>query len=255
MTADWKQLMNAQAAQAQTTGVAKKLLESNKPPDAAAKMFQDVLMAHIANPVMVQALLVELFKQVGEIKQSADPESAAMKLKETYERAIQELRSGPLRAATYIGAVEWPFDSPYPRVEVVTPDGAHRHPVLSPQVKQDDLCSGMTVFLDPEGAVVLGYNKMMPHVGQEAKYQRRLPGTNCVELALRDERVVLHAAQPLLDVIDADEIKRGDPVIFCPRREFAFQAVPDEHDRKYRAATSASRIGRWHGSCAAPTCS
>ncbi|MBW3598100.1 MAG: ATP-binding protein [Planctomycetes bacterium] len=235
MTVDVKQLLkNAKAGQNATTGVAKKLLESDKTPDVAAKMFMDVLMGQIANPVMVQALLTDLFKQVGEIKKTADPESAAMKLKEMWEQAVIELRMGPVRPATFIEVIEWPFETPHPRVEVVTPDGAHRHPILSPQVKLEDLQPGMTVFLDPEGAVVLAYSTMMPHVGQEAKFQRRLPDSNCVEVAIRDERVVLHAAQPLIDVIEADEIKRGDPVIFCPRREFAFQAVPNEENRKYR---------------------
>lgn len=230
---DWKKLMESHG-QSPTAGVAKMLLEGEKPPDVCAKMYMDVLMSHIANPATVQAMLTDLFLQVNELKKSADPESAAVRLKEMYEQAILELRMGPVRPATFIEAIEWPLATPQQRVEVVTPDGAHRHPVLAPDIRMEDLQLGMTVFLDPEGAVVLAYSPRMPHVGQEAKFQRLLPDTNCVEVALRDERAVLYAAQPLLDVIAADEIKRGDPVIICPRREFAFHAVPGERGRKHR---------------------
>ncbi len=234
MPFDWKQVLAMQPHAAPMAGVAKMLLESDKPADVCAKTYMDVLMSQIANPVVVQGLLTDLFIQVHEMKKAADPESAAVKLKEMYEQAILELRHGPVRPATFIGTVEWPLATPQQRIEVVAPDGTHRHPALSPDIQIEELKPGMTVFLDPEGAVVLAYSTMMPHVGQEAKFQRRLPDTNCVEVALRDERFVLHAAQEVLDVIDAGDIKRGDPVIFCPRREFAFQAVPDEHDRKFR---------------------
>lgn len=216
------------------SGVAKKLLESGKPPDVCAQTYMDVLMPQIANPQVVHALLTDLFHQAQEMKKNADPESVVMKLKELYEQAIAELRHGPLRPATFIEAVDWPLDTPQPRVEVVTADGVHRYPALAPNMSVDDLDPGVTVFLDPEGAVVLAYSKTMPHVGQEAKFQRRLPGTNYAEVAVRDERFVLHMAQPVLDALEEGRLKRGAPVLFCPRREFAFQAVPAEQDRKYR---------------------
>jgi hypothetical protein len=231
---DWKNFLTANGGQSPSASVAKMLLEGDKPPDVCAKTYMDVLMSQIANPVMVQAMLTDLFAQINELKKTADPESAAMKLKEMYEQALLELRYGPVRPATFIETIDWPLDTPQQRVEVVAPDGTHRHPVLAPDINSDDLKPGMTVFLDPEGAVVLAYSKMMPTVGQEAKFQRRLPDSDCVEVAMRDERIVLHAAQPVIDVIEAGEIKRGDAVIICPRREFAFHAVPDESDRKYR---------------------
>lgn len=234
MSFDWKQILQMQTGQPQVASVAKTLLESDKPPDVCAKTYMDVLMSQIANPVMVQALLTDLFAQVNDIKANYDPESAAAKLKQMYEQAIIELRTGPVRPATFIEVIEWPFETPQPRVEVVTPDGTHRHPIVAHDINVEKLKPGMTVFLDPEGAVVLAYSKMMPGTGQEAKYQRRLPDSNCVEVAIRDERVVLHAAQRVLDVIERGEIKRGDPVVFCPRREFAFNAVPGETDRKHR---------------------
>jgi hypothetical protein len=38
----------------------------------------------------------------------------------------------------------------------------------------------------------------------------------------------------LLTAIDWGSVRRGDSIVFCPRREFAFRAVPADNDHKHR---------------------
>src|SRR5262249_33641167 len=79
-----------------------------------------------------------------------------------------------------------------------------------------------------------GTSRWIPQVGQEATFLRRLLGTNRVEVSIRDEPIVLHAAQAVLDAVEGGELTRGNRVLICPNRPFAFAVVPADADRKHR---------------------
>lgn len=207
------------------------MLAAKKSPDECASMLLHVCMEQMGeDPVSLHTVFAELFKKLKEQAPMAEAEA----MKAEYEEALKELKNGPVRPATYVGQVKIGMDGNKPRAEIVTPDGIQRYPAFAPDMDAKTLMTGETVFLDAEGRVVLGTTSNVPQVGQEAKFMRKLPGTKFVELQNREEQFVTRAAQPLLDDIEGDSIKRGDRVIYCSRRQFAFRAVPEDEDRSYR---------------------
>jgi hypothetical protein len=208
----------------------KTLLAADKTPEARAKMLGDIYQSNLDEPELLHGVLTALFCQMGDQAVAAQAE----KLKQKYELALTEMKKGPVRPATYVGPVDLGVPGVSVRVEVVAPDGQRRYPTLAEDVKAEQLKPGADVFLDPEGAVVLAASQHFPEVGQEARFLRQMPNPGLVELELREERFVLSAAQPLLDAIAAGQVRRGDRVMFSPTREFAFQHVPVDSDRKHR---------------------
>src|SRR5262249_20580786 len=55
-----------------------------------------------------------------------------------------------------------------------------------------------------------------------------------VEAAVQSERLLLHAAAPVLTALAAGKLKHGDRLVVCPRRLFALAVVPPEEDRRHR---------------------
>jgi hypothetical protein len=227
---------------------------ADKPPEALAHMFLQVCYTQLEDPGQLEPVLVDLFRRA----QQNRPVAEAEKLKAEYQQKLQELAQGPCREATFVREADPCLPGPKPKVEVLTPDGQRRYPTLGPDVQLPQLRGGATVFLDPEGALVLAASTRVPRGGQEAKFLRLLPDGQSVELQLRDDRFVFAAAQPLLDEIAAGRVKRNDSIVFCPRREFAFAAVPTDEDRSHRFVDRSSipdviasrDIGRPHWSLA-----
>jgi len=187
-------------------------------------------MENMGDPVTMHTLFAELFRNLKDHTSMAEAEA----IKAEYEEALEELRNGPVRPATFVGKATIGAPGSKPRAEIVTNDGNQRYPALSPDVKLKDLQRGEIVYLDAEGKVLLGQTGSVPQTGQEAQFVRRLSGSRFVELRHREEQFVVRASQPILDCVDAEEIKRGDRVTFCTRREFAFTVVPDDDDRTHR---------------------
>ena len=208
----------------------KTLLAAGKTPETCGKLLLDLCQSKLDEPELVHGVLTALFRQMGDQATAAQAEKA----KQKYELALTELKKGPVRPATYVGPVDLGVPGVSARVEVVAPDGQRRFPTLAQDVKADQLKLGADVFLDPEGAVVLAASQHVPKVGQEARFLRQMPNTGLVELELREERFVLNAAQPMLDAIAAGQVRRGDRVMFSLTREFAFQHVPADTDRRHR---------------------
>lgn len=206
------------------------LLAAKKSPDECASMLLHVCMEQMADPVTLHTLFAELFKNLKNQTTMAEAEAK----KAEFEEALEELKSGPVRPATFVEEVTIGTPDGKPRAEIVTADGNQRYPALAPDVKLKDLRRGETVYLDAEGRVVLGRTGVVPQTGQEAQFQRRLPGSRFVELRHREEQFVVRASQQVLDAVEGEDIKRGDSVTFCSRREFAFTVVPADEDRSHR---------------------
>jgi ATP-dependent 26S proteasome regulatory subunit len=208
------------------------LVDSKKSPPERAKMLVMHCLATGSDPGAMEKSFTGLFEELDNLTKDATPK--AMELKKQYEQALFELAEGPVRPATFIKWHDEDIVGLKPRAHVITPDGQERYPTLKPDILQQQLTSGMTVFLDPKGVVVLGFNPSMPRVGHEAEYLRRLPETNEIEVKYHQEKLTLHASQKILEADEEGTLTRGDSVILCPNRQYAFHAVPADKDRSHR---------------------
>jgi hypothetical protein len=202
----------------------------SKPPEVRAKMLLDLALSNGSN---VPALH-QLFTRMLQTPPTVSPTAEVAHLKALYEQALAELQDGPVRPATFIAEVRKGLLSLRPRVHVVTPDGQERYPTLHPQVKAKTLTPGLTVFLDAKGAVVLGASEEAVEVGQEGIFLRRLPESRLIEVGVRDERIVLHAAAAVLEAIESGRLVHGSRLLICPRRQFALAVIPEVKDRRHR---------------------
>jgi ATP-dependent 26S proteasome regulatory subunit len=204
-------------------------LDPNKPPEVRAKILLDVLHGS-GEPAVQQAVLADVLRH----GTANRPQAEAEQLKEAYEQALAELQQGPVRPATFIAPAEADLPGLTPRAHVVTPDGQERYPVLHPRVTLGELRTGMTVFLDPRGSVVLGSSPLLPRVGPEGTFLRRVEGTTLVETALQNERLMVYGAAPVLEAIASGRLRPGERVLVCPRRHVALAVVPPETDYRFR---------------------
>jgi len=203
------------------------LLSSEKPLEVRANLLLGILQS--GDPAMLAIAKGLLGKM-----ESAAPAAELDELKSRLQQALAELEQGGVRPSTFIGKADGELPGPKPRAQVVTPDGQLRFPFLREGVKLDDLCPGMTAYLDAKGAVILGYSQMIPKVGPQAQFVRQLPGTEQIEVSVRDEVVTLYASSAILDAVSDGELKRGDKVLICPQRQFAFHKIPADTDRHHR---------------------
>ncbi len=197
------------------------MLDTRKPAEVRARVLLNVIDAS-GDPHVRQAVLADVLRQID--GREADAET--LRLMEQYAQAVAELEQGAVRPATFLGEAADAPAGPGPRAHVVTPDGQERYPVVHDRVSLAQLRPGMTVYLDPRGAIVLGATRTVPQVGQEAQFLRAVDGTGLVEAALREERLVLHAASPVRDALAAGQLRSGDRLLVCPRRQVAFGVIP-----------------------------
>lgn len=211
-----------------TDKLASLILDPNKPAEARAKILYDVLQSN-EDPTVQLMLLSSLLQ-----KATVNPSVEAEEIKAMYLQALEELKTGSPRPATFIAPADGEMPGPKPRAHVITYDGHPRFPALLEGIKLENLEAGMTVYVDGQGAVVLGTSKKLPLAGPEAAFLRHMPGTNVVEATVNEQQLLLHASRQLLSQIQAGEVKRNQRLLFCPRREIAFHAIPAENDHTHR---------------------
>jgi hypothetical protein len=216
-------------------GMVNMLSDPKKPAQVRAKILMDAVFTH-PEPGHVLGVFTPIMEKLS--SEHGDAAETA-KLKAKYEQALAELENGPVRPATFIGLADGAMPGPKPRLHVITTDGQERFPIVHKDVKVEDLLRGMTVFLDAKGNMALGASTALPTVGQTALFLRRLPGTGTFEVQFREEKLLLHASQGLLDAEEAGELNRGDQLLFCSNRNFAFTNVPADADRKHRFVDTA----------------
>ena len=203
-----------------------------KLPDSTLKMLTDVsiplsdriqLLAHACmtggsqNAKVVEHLLAAARKGDGESQYK-------QKIAEMNE-LMEELRGGPLRLATYVGAVDTNGSSAR-RVSVLLQNGDSAYPVAPEEAGMTGLQVGDSVLLDAQARAVLCRAPDAEPVGEEARLERCL-GEGRVEAVLRDhEPFVFHVAAPLRDKIRDGRVEPGASLLVCPRRAMAFDVVP-----------------------------
>ncbi len=189
--------MKEQAAKASAANINKTvsmLLNGKKPLEVRANLLLGILQS--GDPGMLEVAKSLLSKM-----ESAAPAAELDELKSRLKQALSELEQGGVRPSTYIGKADGELPGPKPRAQVVTPDGQLRFPFLREGVKLDDLEPGMTAYLDAKGAVILGVSQLIPKVGPQAMFVRHIPGTEQIEVSVRDEVVTLYASSTILDAV------------------------------------------------------
>ncbi len=203
-------------------------LDPARPPEIRARMLLDVLL-QTADPAMQEAVLTDLLRQTTPTK-----EAEALRLIECYEQALSELQNGPVRPATFLGPAPGNLPSPGNRLHVVTPDGQERYPLVHNRVQVAGLLPGETVYLDGKGNVLLGSTGQLPRTGQEGTFLRHVEGEGLLEVHLQNDRIVVHAAAPVREALAKGELRAGDRLLVCPRRQVAFAVVPPPADYHHR---------------------
>ncbi len=202
----------------------------NRPAEIRAKMLVDFCKQAGVAPNEQQAFVTAMLEAVP--RQGASDELTKSRL--AYEQALSELQEGPVRAATFVEVYEEGDLGVLTRVHVITPDGHERFPFVAPNVDIRRLEPGMTVYLDAKGAAVVGAGSRVPQVGREATFLRRLPGSNLLEVSLHDEPIVVYGSANVLRAEEQHQVQRGDRVVICANRQFAFQVLPSVSDRSHR---------------------
>ena len=205
------------------------LLDQSKPVEQRAKMLVHLFIG-AGDPTVMQGVVQSLLTKMTLVAPAVEVE----KLKQKYDQALKELETGSPRPATFIALADVDIPGPKPRAHVITPDGHERIPFASVNVNAEDLRRGQTVYLDAEGTAIVGSSNRVPVVGPEAKFLRRLPNSDQVEVTIRDDPIVLDAAAHVLEAIDAGQVSRDDKLLICANRQFAFRVIEAEEDRRYR---------------------
>ncbi|MFV2067665.1 MAG: ATP-binding protein, partial [Pirellulales bacterium] len=206
------------------------LLDSSKPAGVRGKTLFDYVVGSIHDP----AELIETFTRLLDNAGKTNVAEEAAKAKAAYEQKLAELDLGAVRPATFIGQAPPLMPGGSQRVHVVTPDGQERFPILTPNVAMEDLSPATTVFLDEKGLAVLGTSNAQPRVGEQATFLRRLPDSREIEVSCREDKLMVYAADSVLQLCDNGELSHGDRVLFCPRRLVAFAKIPAEENFQHR---------------------
>jgi ATP-dependent 26S proteasome regulatory subunit len=206
------------------------VFDKSKPVEMRAHVLLDSCLTGVVDHQKTIHFLARLLEQA---EQDNDSIEAKQKKKE-FEEKVKELEMGTARPATFIEMAVGTLPGSERRVQVITPDGQERYPLLNDTIKPEALFCGMTVFMDEKGVMVTGFSRMKPKVGEEAVFLRSIPETRVIEVSYRDEKMVLYAHQCLHDALEQGKLERGDPVLFCPRRHFAFERIEPENNRELR---------------------
>lgn len=204
--------------------------DKSKPIEQRAKMFTQMLLAGITHPEQIEQLAREMLR----LNDAAGDMARFEELQQTYQAALEELKLGPPRPATFIAPADGDMPGPQPRAHVVTADGQDRYPFLQEGVSLVDLAAGMTVYLDPQGATIIATSDSFVRAGHEAVFLRALPDGECIEVTHQETRYVVYASQPLLDDIASGLVRHGDHILWNQRQQFAFAAIPAATDKKFR---------------------
>jgi len=149
----------------------------------------------------------------------------AQKIAEVNE-LLEQMKAGPLRNATFLKILKGP--SPVKRAQVLLHDGSQAFTVLPEPALAESLRRGDTVLLEAQGKALLYPLPEDGHVGEEARFERRIDEER-VEATLRDhEPCVFRASAKLVDQLDVGEVQPGGSLLVCPHRLMAFEAVPKQ---------------------------
>jgi ATP-dependent 26S proteasome regulatory subunit len=206
--------------------------------DSAPLEHKKRLLMHIATAgdEGSEAAIVALCESVGR----TNARSVYQAKKRQLQELIEQLESGPIRPATFLGAVTVPASkvpdggTPASRALVVVEDGSSAIVPVPDATLLATLRRGDTVLLDGKARAILAKDPGTPVVGEEGRLERVLDPER-IEVTLREhERHVFRVSEVLSGSIREDALEPGTPLLVCPRRMMAFAALPADERAGYR---------------------
>lgn len=194
------------------------LLDTSAPIDMRCEMLRSV--ASSDDPKARAAIRAVLETAAGQGLTSEDLYAA--KLEELNE-IIGQMTAGPLRLATFLSHVD--SNGLGQRAQCALQDGSIAFPVIPDKEIAKALRAGENVWLEAQARALLYRDAHPTRVGEEARFERAMPG-GLVEVSLREQgKSVYFAAADLTEQIERGEANPGDTLIVCPMRNVAFRAV------------------------------
>ncbi len=156
------------------------------------------------------------------------PKSIYTKKVMELEELMQEMKSGPLRTATYLGSMDG--NGTGSRASVALEDGSKAFIFVPDEELASSLRRGDSVLIEASGKAVLSRDPYPPETGERARLERCLDSRR-IEVSLRDhERFVFLASEDLCEQLEADQVKPGSYLLVCTRRMMAYTALPAEDE-------------------------
>jgi len=196
----------------------KMLVDPGVPLDLRRRM-----MVHVCMDDSPQAL--ELANMIfGRLTEASGQEIQAQKAAEL-DKLIRELKSGPLRRATYLG-----FCASIGRAEVVLDDGNQPFVMVPEESLLAKLERGSTVFIDANlQAILFADEAGGVETGEVATLKGPVEGTSTVRVEFRDDtETVMRVTADLERKINKGDVAPGRRLLACTRRMMAFRAMPEE---------------------------
>jgi len=137
---------------------------------------------------------------------------------------LQQLQEGSMRCAIFDRVIESELLGR--RAQVILQDGTSAFCALPDAKLADALHCGDIVWLDGQGRAVLFHEPGAVTRGEEGRLERCLPEGD-VEVSMGElSRLVCRASTRLREQIERGEAGPGSTLVVCPRRMFAFHALP-----------------------------
>jgi ATP-dependent 26S proteasome regulatory subunit len=202
-----------------TPKIMRVLLNEETPPE----MRRDILL-QLVNSEEEEARSV-LERVLACARTEASEDLFAAKQQELAE-LIEQMMSGPLRQATFVSLIR--SASFGLRAEVLLPDGAPAFTSVPDEEIANQLRCGDVVWLEAQGKALLYRQSHVEELGDEATIERQL-SNGTVEVQVGEiGKFVYRVAAQLKEQLQSGEASSGSTVIVCPRRRFAFRALPNE---------------------------
>ena len=205
--------------------------------DAAADFPWDTLSAALSADVeKVRLMLLDIFLDSGEESRKASAtfilavragmQNALLnKTLDELKDIIRELKSGPVRKATFMGFQDGVWS------EVFGENGSTRYPMIPDPELAEQLARGDQVRTDANGQIILARISGPPTTGSEGQFLRRI-GPEHVEVSFRDDspgdRCIIPVSALLQAKLDAGEAPDDARLIISPHQRMAFDIVPTE---------------------------
>lgn len=181
------------------------------------------LLAHMCMDESDEAneVLLSILKAAGS---SQSPKSVYLRKAQELEELIQEMKSGPLRTATFLSILSG--NGTGTRACVVLEDGSKVFVFVPEPDLAGSLRRGDAVLIEASGKALLSRDPNPPDTGERARLERCLDGRR-VEVTLRDhERHVYLASQELAEQLQADQVQPGSYLLVGSHQRMAYYALP-----------------------------
>jgi len=208
-----------QAKQAKTPKIMRMLLDEDTPKEMRIEILKQLVIAEEAEGHAV-------LQQVLDAARAGKSEDLFEAKKQELAELIEQMMSGPLRQATFVNLVRSAVFGM--RAEVLLPDGAPAFTSVPDEELAARLRPGDVVWLEASGKALLHRQADVVELGDLAVLERCLT-PNTVEVQVGElGKFVYRIAGELDDQLTSGEAEPGSTLVVCPRRRFAFRALPKE---------------------------